>query len=258
MPHLMTTRRRLRQAGLSLVELMVGITIGLIVVAAASLMMTNQVSENSRLLVETQLQQDLRAAAELMLRDIRRAGYNNNASLSVWSPSNTSPISNIYAPTFAPSFARTTTASQFFYAYYNKTGGATMPASNESFGFMRDTEADSSVGILYAVNGTAFDSTAAPQSFQFPAGTTPARQPLTDPALINVTNFQISIVPQTVSLGTYANPPKVCTPGAPDCPCLIVRRVDISITATSVRDPLVQRTINVSGRIRNDQILPSC
>jgi type IV pilus assembly protein PilW len=62
------------QHGLSIVELMVGVTIGLLVVAAATVMISGQLVENRRLLVEAQLQQDLRAASDIITRDIRRAG----------------------------------------------------------------------------------------------------------------------------------------------------------------------------------------
>ena len=62
------------QRGLSIVELMVGIAIGLIIVAAASLLMSGQLNENRRLLAETQLQQDLRAASDIITRELRRIG----------------------------------------------------------------------------------------------------------------------------------------------------------------------------------------
>lgn len=77
--------RRL-QRGLSLVEMMVGVTIGLFVVAGASVLMVSQLGENRRLLLETQVQQDLRAAADLVTRDLRRAGYDRNADLHLWLP----------------------------------------------------------------------------------------------------------------------------------------------------------------------------
>lgn len=63
-----------RQAGLSMVELLVGIAIGLLVVAAASMLTATQLGENRRMLLETQLQQDLRATVEIITRQLRRAG----------------------------------------------------------------------------------------------------------------------------------------------------------------------------------------
>ena len=56
------------QRGMSLVELMVGITVGLFIVAAATTLMANQLSDNRKLLVETQIQQDLRASMDIITR----------------------------------------------------------------------------------------------------------------------------------------------------------------------------------------------
>ncbi len=86
-----------QQRGLSLIELMVGITVGMIVVAAASLMMTTQLKEHKLLVLETQLQQDLRAAGDLMLKDMRRAGFWARPQNGVWAEGSfTAPIANPY------------------------------------------------------------------------------------------------------------------------------------------------------------------
>ena len=69
------TRSRATQQGASLVELLVGVAVGLFIVAGATLIVSTQLSENKRLLAETQLQQDLRAAADIMTRELRRSGY---------------------------------------------------------------------------------------------------------------------------------------------------------------------------------------
>ena len=84
--------------GLSLVELMVGITIGLIVVAGATLLTATQLSDNRRLLLETQVQQDLRAAADIIAREVRRGGYNAFAHSLTWDPDQPAlqPIANPY------------------------------------------------------------------------------------------------------------------------------------------------------------------
>ncbi|MBL0296208.1 MAG: hypothetical protein IPQ21_03185 [Betaproteobacteria bacterium] len=53
---------------------MVGITVGLFIVAAAAMLVTTQLGDNRRLLLETQVQQDLRATADIITRELRRAG----------------------------------------------------------------------------------------------------------------------------------------------------------------------------------------
>ena len=66
--------RRLER-GLSLVELMVGAALGLIVVAAAGSVVAAHQGAARRVQVEARLMQDLRGAAELVARDLRRAGH---------------------------------------------------------------------------------------------------------------------------------------------------------------------------------------
>ena len=107
-------RSRRGQRGLSLVEMMVGVAIGLLIVAAAALMVSSQLVENRRLMLETQVQQDLRAAMDILTRELRRAGYYD---YTLWSskpiaayrggpdpncnrynlvaPSNTSPVTEV-------------------------------------------------------------------------------------------------------------------------------------------------------------------
>src|SRR4051812_42106673 len=87
--------RKSRQSGLSLVELMVGVAVGLFVVAGATMAVANQLGDNRRLMLETQIQQDLRAAADLIARDIRRAGYWGRAESGIWSPA-AAPVANPY------------------------------------------------------------------------------------------------------------------------------------------------------------------
>ena len=81
---------RLRSRGLSIVEMLVGIAIGLFVVAGATLVATGQLADNRLLMLETQLQQDLRATADLVARELRRGGLWGNAADSVW-PGSTTP-----------------------------------------------------------------------------------------------------------------------------------------------------------------------
>ena len=70
--------------GLSIVELMVGIAISLFIVAGATVMMTSQLGDNRKLLLEAQIQQDMRSAMDMISRDIRRAGYWAQAYRQVW------------------------------------------------------------------------------------------------------------------------------------------------------------------------------
>ncbi|HEU4457540.1 MAG TPA: prepilin-type N-terminal cleavage/methylation domain-containing protein [Methylibium sp.] len=71
MPH--TPRRRC--AGFTLVELLVGCALGLALGAIALSLFAQQVRAQRERLVEARLQQDLSAAADLLVRGLRRAGH---------------------------------------------------------------------------------------------------------------------------------------------------------------------------------------
>ena len=64
-----------RQTGLSLVELMVGLVVGLIVVAGASAMYVTTVRGQAYGLRAAKLNQDLRATMSVIASDMRRSGY---------------------------------------------------------------------------------------------------------------------------------------------------------------------------------------
>lgn len=63
------------QRGLSLVELMVGIAIALFIMGAAGALFVAQLRESRALLLEVRLDQELGNAADLIARQLRRAGY---------------------------------------------------------------------------------------------------------------------------------------------------------------------------------------
>jgi prepilin peptidase dependent protein B len=69
-----------RELGLTLIELMIAMVIGLIIVASVIGLFISMMSSNTTNLNEIRLNQELRAAMSLMTRDIRRAGYNGGSA----------------------------------------------------------------------------------------------------------------------------------------------------------------------------------
>ena len=61
--------------GLTLVELLVGLALALLVAAGGAALLTSQLREHRALVLESRLMQDLRTAADLIARDLRRAGH---------------------------------------------------------------------------------------------------------------------------------------------------------------------------------------
>lgn len=62
-------------AGFSLAELLVGCALGLALIAASLQLFAKQVQAQREQLVEARLHQDLRAASDLIVRAVRRAGH---------------------------------------------------------------------------------------------------------------------------------------------------------------------------------------
>lgn len=216
------------QRGLSLVELMVGIAVGLFVVAAASTVVATQLSDNRRLLLEVQVQQDLRATADIITRELRRAGSWQNsiadAGNGTWADG-VEPMLNSNLENLTP---------------------LTGQASTVRFKSSRSRGADGPYGFTL-VDGVI-------SSWLTPTTT----QQLTDPATVRVTTFRVTRENEP-ALRVTCN--KLCEPSATFpgdlqyCwPTLVVRSFVVEITGVAVSDPSVKRSIRSEVRLRNDAI----
>lgn len=212
--------RSRRQRGLSLVEMMVGIAVGLFIVAAASLLVAGQLSDNRRLLLETQLHQDLRATADIITRELRRAGGWPGAISTVWAPG-AAAVANPFA-TLSPS---STAGSEVSFNYRRQLAGNA--ATEGPYGFKLDG---------YTIK-TLMSSGA-------------GWQDLTDSTTMKVTSFQIT--PSTSA--AYVLPcPRLCADGTQSCwPTLKVRNLEVAISAESTSDSSVKRSLVTRVRVRND------
>lgn len=219
----MNRRSRIGQRGLSLVELMVGIAVGLFVVAAATMLVSTQLSENRRLLVETQVQQDLRATADIITRELRRAGSWGALADSlgtVWTSATPTPAANGF-------LALTITGGPTGQILFSSSR-----TNNPARGFR--------------LTGTAIESRL--------DGVADTWQKLTDDTTMTVTNFDVTEQDD----GTLLLPcPKMC-PGTPEhtnCwPTVRLRSLIITITGRSVSDASVVRTVVSTVRLRNDDV----
>lgn len=224
----LSVARRERQRGLSLVELLVGIAIGLFVVAGATMLVANQLGDNRRLLLETQIQQDLRAAADIIARDIRRSGYWGAAQAGVWYVGSPGVTANPYT-TVTPTVS----------------GAA---ASAVTFDYSRG-----------AVENNVVD--AAEQSgFRLVNGVIQMRvggnwQPLTDDRTLRVTNFQVTLNAQQIVLSCFM---PCGGAGLPACPTQTLREMAVLINGRAVNDPAVQRSVRSNVRLRNDVVSGAC
>lgn len=70
-----------RQAGFSLMEAVVAMSISLVVTASMVALMANSLGATARIVNMTKLSDDLRSTMQMLTRDVRRASYNANAVL---------------------------------------------------------------------------------------------------------------------------------------------------------------------------------
>lgn len=219
---------RLKQRGLSLVELMVGISIGLFVLAAAAAMTVTQLSDNRLLLLETQVQQDLRMAADLVSRDVRRASHAGDQWVAgVWPPAG-GAVSNSAPNPFAD-FVISNGNAQVDFEYWDSRDGLAR-----------------SVG--YRLQGTRLQS-------QVGGG---GWQDLTDPNSLRITRFNVERVQTAAGAGPVVGKlpcPRLCPDGTTACwPAVQVQDVRITIEGSAVSDARVQHRITRVVRLRNDAV----
>lgn len=70
-----------KQAGATLMEVLVAMTISLIATAAMIAMMSNSLGTTTRIIQMTKLTDDMRVVMQMMTRDVRRSSYNAQARL---------------------------------------------------------------------------------------------------------------------------------------------------------------------------------
>jgi len=209
-----------RQRGLSLIELLIGVTIGLFIAGAGSTLLVGHLRENRALLLEARLTQDLRTAADLIARDLRRAGYWGHAGGSGANP-------------YAELTPATSTANAVSLRYSMDATENDAVDANEQFGFRLR-------------NGAI--------ELQLGAGNW---QSLTDATILTVTAFSVTPEVQDVSLASFC--PNTCAAGSSQCPPhQLVRSLAVDITARLASDTRVIRSVHSKVRVRSDALVGSC
>lgn len=219
---------RFAQAGLSLVELLVGIAVGLVIAAAGIAFLSINVQEQRALLLESRLMQDLRTAADIVARDLRRAGYWGAAADSTAAAASSAARANPYAAVGPTAAASDAVAFQFS---RDASENAAVDA-NERFGFRLRN------GVLEVQLGAA------------------NWQALTDPGALTITAFSVTPTVQEIDLsGACAS---ACAASAGCVPRTSVRSFALRIAGSAVSNPLLLRSIRAEVRMRNDPVTGSC
>ena len=214
---------------MSIVELLVGLAIGLFIVATGLTLLTGNLRENRSLLLEARLMQDLRSAADMVARDLRRAGYWSDAEAGVWQRGASSVAANPYTAV-SPSAAASDAVSFRFSRDATENNSLD---SNEQFGFRLRA------GVLEMLLGSG------------------NWQAMTDANTMLVTAFSVTPEVQSLSLDSFCAAD--CATGSTTCPPRQqVRSLAVVLTGKAVADAAVLRSVRSAVRLRNDLVIGAC
>jgi prepilin peptidase dependent protein B len=220
-----STAQRHACRGVSLVELMVGLALGLFIVAAALFLLSEHLRENRSLLLQARLQQDLRTTLDLMSRHLHRAGHWGTPQAAIWQ-ADAAPQTNPYAA-LTPG-----NNSVVFHASRDAQENQQID-SNEHLGFRLQQ------GVLQMRLGDG------------------GWQSLTDPEVMKITQLHLQPQVHEQTLADLCHRP--CPPASSTCPPRQqVRSVQISLQASATHDAQVQRGLQTQVRLRNDAVVGAC
>lgn len=218
------------QSGFSIVELLVGLAVGLFVIGGALKLFVDNLGNSRRLVLELRLNQDLRAAADLIARDLRRAAYWGNSTAGVIT-TNAMPVA-ASSPYAAVAPAGATSASEATYSYSQ----------------------GSENNALDTVEGFGFRLSAGAIEFQQGSGNWAA---ITDTNTLTVTTFTVAPSVTQVPLAQYCSGSGGVCVGA-NCPLLNLRSFTINLQGQSASDAAVVRSLRETVRVRNNQLTGVC
>jgi prepilin peptidase dependent protein B len=209
-----------RQRGLSMVELMVAVTVGLIVLTGVTAMMVNSLQSANDTMRAARLNQELRAVMDLIVRDLRRAGYRGDYA---------SYFGLLAAgQTFSNTVAVSAGGSQLQFSYDLDADGAFSVA--ETFGYRRS---GTSVQALRNGNWVTLTNAGTTQVTALSFCFAPSED--TDCLAAPPAASQVTITGGTINV--------------------IVKDVRITLTGRAADDASIERTLRETVRVRNDEVV---
>jgi prepilin-type N-terminal cleavage/methylation domain-containing protein len=208
-----------KQAGLTLIEMMIAMVLGLFVTAVIITVFSTNVRSSTENIKMIRLNQELRGVMTMMVDELKRAGYSNVPTVTA----------------FMDELNFTTTCARYSYDEDNSaTAGDTAPGTDERFGFRLNSNT-----IEWARNATGTGCTGGDWT------------EITDPDLASITTLDFDITGSVNTLGTTGSDTFSTTSG------VSVYEVTITLTGTTdlphssdANDP--RRTMTETVRIRNE------
>lgn len=224
----MSIIRKHKQQGVFIIELLIGILVGIIVIAGSISAFIAISSSNRNTLETTRLVHELRTALSLIVHDSRRAGYFGQALNDMDTGTNTNPFMT------AQTDIQTPTANCLLFSYDLNNDGV-LPALNNAGG-------DERYG--YRLNNSTIETRAiADPSFACDQGTWDA---LTNSNSVEITNLAFTLTPTAIDLDG----------AGPVTSTINIRNLTISMSGRLAQDNTVVRTLTETVRIRNDKFIP--
>lgn len=225
-------RNHKRQRGLSLMEMLIAMSISLVVSLAMVGLMANTLSTGTETIGSARLTSEIRAAMQIMTRDLRRANYHANYIKCFGNVNCRTTLDNGDGDTSAYlTSVSVPSANCFFYFFDRDSDG--------------DATADDPVGAFrrVVVNGVGIIQMTTTRNLAPSCTTGNYWTAITDPDVINVTNFFVS------NALSYTDNVDGATQ--------TVDKIALVITAQLTSNAAVQRTVQDVIRVRNDVYAPA-
>ncbi|WP_131794236.1 prepilin-type N-terminal cleavage/methylation domain-containing protein [Fluoribacter gormanii] len=214
-----------KHKGYTLLEILIGIGIGLFLLGGSIAIYISLMRSFYSVMAVNRLDQQLRSAMNMMVIEIRRAGYSANAANDIGTGTITNPFIASANDIIVP------VSSCILFTYDTDSNG-TMPSLN-SAGY------DKRFG--FRLSNNALQARAATDSF-FDCNNGNWIN-LTDPNQIQVTNLSFNLIPTVITLSNGVS-------------TLTIRNVTINLTGSLISDNSVSRTFTQVIRVRNDKFQP--
>lgn len=222
------------QRGFSLVELMVGITVGLIVLAGVASFFASYLSSNRQMIQMARLDQEMRSAMDILVRDLKRAGYKRDVHLDILNLTQDAASREATMPILEQGELQIDASTIEFWYDENSDNVLDTSSSSEKHG--------------YRVSGNAL------QRWSGAAGG--GWQELTDSSITQVTGLTITRTYRCIDIDG-ATGPATCggtpiSPAGSDDGAYFVTEIALTLSGRLTRDNAITRTLNERVRIRSD------
>ena len=213
-----------RQDGVTLTEMMIAVAINAVLLVGLVSIFVMNLNHHRESIEESRLSQQMHSAMDVMVLEIRRAGYWSNSRVDIGTDTNTNPFMAI-----GTDIAVNASNNCILFTYDHDKNGALAAISSSSdderYGFRLMNNA-----IQARPPGAAFDCNAV----------TSAWEDITDQGVIQVTALVFTLNEDTVITG----------PGPIG---ITIRSVDISMTGALTGNASVTKTLTQHVRLRNDK-----